>query len=825
MSELKLVTTSYFTKKGFRTLPVGKNGCTLERLKDTQKKVIRYQNKTLSFGSAMPSEWTVKYGDVRNEHPSTSLGGLICGPLKDKQPSEIEVVAIDCDNQASWDTLTSLHPDNKFIAQSIGKPGGTIYYLLPPELRELRQYSLSGGPLIFEYMSQREAGANAMVYLPTTANKTKETIPRSAELLEMPKTVQDILVMLKPSEDALIEAPEVAISSGVLPFNAPLVKQYIAECKEAATGQRVYGRTDDSLITRRVYAVYTPQRFRRTASYKRQGWLHPDSSEIDNYPAYIIGVSAIAGADISISPELYLEFMQAFNVQITEPYTTQRYLTEVLNPMMKGKAKINNKPIWKYSSTWDEGSHSISNQRGESLEYFISELEANSFLEFNHVNNSLIPIKGVSAFLDRLYAMDADPEQSKPSKNIVKKLKLVREERTVKKPPGLYMSAEGVAYLNTLEASHSLRILQDPSRYPHDVPETDLYVKSFNLFLTHLTEGCEASIKFIKQVIAYHGKNLKNIPVIFYVVGVGGAGKSEFANMLELLFGANTTRRPGPKQLNSEFNDFLEGCAVLILSETADLVHRDRKGLKSILKTVTGEQAIDIRKMYQSVRPNVPVYALPILLANDFWYETDENDRRIFTLNPSTPLVKAKPVLEFERIHGIRIIKYIAEGIKKGILAKYISGFCPDLLPNVPLTQTGYETLDVALDPIKQVKQVAQTKLIDLIRLFSEYDITDFFGVMNADIASAKAHLYSNHLIQLVQAIRGDALYPGDNEIKKAFTGRNWVRQGGRVKRNSYSGPGYTNYKRAGLYKWPEDKLPVVFERWQEEELNFQGEE
>lgn len=807
-------TVHTFTQLGFRTMPIGKTGYTLTRGDDGKKHIIDAKGKVISFNEAMPSNWTQTYGQHAKEHADTPLGGLICGQLANKEAHETEVMAIDCDNEMAWIMVRALDPNYKFHFQSIGKPGGTILYELPEDLYDLKQYSINNESIHLEYMARRESGANAMVYLPTTANKTKTEIASGAELSAPPASVVALLKSLKPKP--LTKAPDLATDvKTVLPFNAPLVKQYVLESR-AAGGASGFGRLEESVIAEKVYSIFTPKKFRELEAYREHNFLHPNDdtlTEAGSYSEYITGVSAIAGADPSIDSALYVDFMQAINMQLDDPMKPDRYMTEVLNPMVYGKASINGKPIWKYNENWDKDSHSLSNQYGETLEYFASEIEANRFLEYNHTTKSVVSIQGINPLLDRIYTMDADPQQEKPNRNLVKKLKLVREENSVRMEPGIFMNSSGRTIINSIEAALPLRILRNPELFTQTVDGTNLYVQAFELFLSHLIGEDEESITFMRQILAWHGRHLKAIPVIIYMVGVGGAGKSQFAKVLETLFGSNVTRRPSSKQITSQFNDFLDNCALLILSETADAAKQAQDGIKEVIKTVTGETTIDIETKGRPLKPNVPVFALPVLLANSLWYQEDSADRRIFPMHPQTPLHKAEAVLGFEQIHGVRLIDFILEGIKLGYISKYLSGFCPDLLPEVPLTEVKKEFSAEQACPIARVKSLLQnSEHSQLFELFAEYDLTKPITLLKR---AAKRHgYYQKHLVELVKAMREGTMYPSDANIVKAFTPLHWLEMKDRLAHNTNS-TGVVSYKEVGRYMWEFDGLPEIYDAWE----------
>ena len=808
-----MITVNSFAKLGFRTLPIGIMGCVLERDKETLKKHIYRDGNLVLFKDAMPGSWTVKYGQNRKKHKDSSLGGLICGPLENKEESELEVIALDCDNQASWDMLRALDPSYSYCYESIDKPGGTILYLLPEELRDIRQYSIKDARLHFEFMSKRDSGPNAMVYLPTTSNKTKQLIPEEASITLPPSVVVDIILALRPSE--LTVTPVIhAESKSVLPFNAPLVKQYVLESKAAAV-KGGFGKLKDSSCTIKIYKTFTPKKFRAIEVYMKQGWVHPNSEallERGSYSEYIIGVSAIAGADPSIDASLYVEFMQAINAQLDDPYTTERYLHEVINPMLNGKSKVKGSVIWKYNESWDQDSHTLANQYGDTLEYFINEVSANEFVEYNHVTKQVVPIRGVNSLLDRIYTMDTDPAQTKPAKSIVKKLKLIKEENSVKLAPGVHTDSTGRATLNLAEACIALRILQDHEIFEMEVRENNKYVKALNVFLTHLFGDDEESILFFKQLVAYHGKYLTAVPVIIYMVGIGGAGKSQFSNILEALFGSNTTRRPSPQQLTSRFNDFLENCAILVLSETADASYRDQEGIKQVIKTVTGEKSMDIETKGKPLKPNVPMFALPVLLANSLWYNEDTADRRLFAVQPSDSLATSEPIKAFERQHKVRVIDFIIEGIQKGYIPKYLAGFCPELLPEVPLTATKKNFAGSQSNPVAVVKSLVQNEEHEkLFELFEEHEISSFFTSMERP--TTRDFYHKQHLQDLAISLKEGEMYPTDREIAKLFIPNSWLEMKSKLKLNTNPN-GQTGYKALGRYKWQMDSLSEDYEDW-----------
>jgi len=762
-------------------MPIGQTGVTLTRGENGKKRLLNAAGTELSFKDVMPGNWTQVYGKVGTPHLNTPLGGLICGRLAAKAETEREVIALDCDNAAAWDLMTAIDPAYQFRFKSIGKEGGTIVYLLPEELVELSQYSIKTSTIHFEFMAKREGGANAMVYLPTSANQTKECVPSEAVLGLPPEQIVHLIKLLKPQVlSAIPQATESTTTN--LPFNAPLIKQFTLESKasaDAAGSQAAFGVLDMIPLVERVYQIFTPRKFRSAPTYVKSRWVHPNSDEIlelGSWSEYIVGVSAIAGSDPSIDAELYTDFMQAFNAQVDDPMPPKRFLEEVISPMVLQKARIGGQPIWKYNEKWDQTSHTIVNQYGETLEYFTLENAANRFVEYNHITKELVEIQGARSLRDQVYSKDTDPQQEAPNAQLVKKLKLIRVDDSVKLPLGIFTDSQGHTILNTSEPTYPLRVLREPDLYADDVNEDNLHAQAFNAFIAHLVNDDDAAILFMKQVIAFHGRHLENIPVILYMVGVGGAGKSHFAQFMEQLFGANTTSRPSAEQMTTRFNDFLLNTALLILTETGDSATRAQDGIKAVLKTVTGEKTVDIESKGKTIEKNVPIFALPVLLSNEPWYQEDSADRRLFSIMPRATMIESALIINFEQLHGVRIIDYISEGIKLGIISKYLSGFCPRVLPEVPMTSDKQQLSAEQKDPIMVVKNTVTTgnwfKLFDLME---EHSVDLFFTVMESPKIRDKNCLFKNQLVELVKNIRGiDTFSLTDATISRAFSAR-WM--------------------------------------------------
>lgn len=774
------ITTKEYKELGFRILPIGISGMVMVREdinKDIEgkepkiKKVFKNKNGlNVEFEKAMPKAWTERYGETNNWKTQTDLGGVVCGALRNIEASETEIIALDCDNKAAWDFFDTLNPSYMFKSKSIGKPGGTIFYELCAELREIKQYSVKKGNLDFEFMAKRESGPNSMAYLPTTANKTKSPINLKKAKLEKPnKQVINAILILKPTPVSIQKEFKTSV---YMPYNAPLVELYVKLSKENAQ-KTIYGQVPLESLSKKVYSIFIPKKFRSAKHYVDKGWIELDSPELAEFGSVstlLVGVSAIAGHDPSISLSLYVDFINVINAHLVRPREPKRLLSEIINPMIKGKSSIKGVPIWRYNKLWDSKSLSIANQYGETLEYLIVEDEPNRFIEYNHTTLQTVEIQSISSLRDQIYSRDTDFEAVVPAKSIVKKLKLIQINDTIKKPVGISVDENGKSTLNSKEPCFALRILREPDKFTSEVNSNNLYARAFNLFLAHLMNEEKASILFMKQLLSYHGSNLSSVPVIIYIVGLGGAGKSIFAEFLEKLFGSNATTRPNSGQVTSRFTDFLEDKALLILSETSDAPKREQEGIKAVLKIVTGEKSIDMETKNKSMRPNIPIFILPLLLSNTPWYNEDDRDRRLFSIIPKEKLDTYKPILEFERQNNLRIREFILEGIHKGYISKYLSNYKLDVLGEVPITKDKLLLASEQDDAVNAVKSlIGNSQWEELFNKFEEYDISSFFTYMELDMPVDKNSIFIGHLIDLCDEMSTNLIGDTRKAIAKRF--------------------------------------------------------
>ena len=156
-----------YMKLGWHTVPLkGK----LERLPDGKKTIPKFEEG-----------WRDKYTKEKNT-VKAKLGGTITGEVSG-------IIAIDCDNETTYNMFKSLDPsiEFEFVSQGKGYPAGTLIYKFTEDFPH--SFSINDGDIALDVYSN-----GGFIYLATEANPTKVTLDKLPALTELPATT---LLMLK----------------------------------------------------------------------------------------------------------------------------------------------------------------------------------------------------------------------------------------------------------------------------------------------------------------------------------------------------------------------------------------------------------------------------------------------------------------------------------------------------------------------------------------------------------------------------------------------------------------------------------------------------
>jgi len=578
---------------GWHTVPLtGK----LERLDDGSKTIPYF-----------PENWRVVYQDTKNTKV-TPLGGAITGEVSG-------IIAIDCDNELTWNLFRSLDPDYEFVFLSKGKGfyAGTLIYKYDPELDE--NFKLANGDFALDFYSNR-----GFIYLATPANKTK--VPLSAplpELKEMPGAIKALLKQLaiKPIEEPENKNINIMTASCL----APLVEQFVLS-KEFMPG---------------LFKIITPRDFRSLPEYVANGYLHPNSVPEGRGSEYLSKISAIFGADISINDELYVQAMCAINDLFEDRMPIKRLEDTILDPMLNRTVTINGKTVWQYDENWKSHRLILKGKRQANFELAFDD-RRNTYYVVDQVNMQIKAFNRDSELMAYLEAATIDV----PKKMEVKKsLPIVNVGSYPNKLFGFNEGDDPTArILNTFIQTPELLVFNNPDLYIEKYKKPDTILKYFESLVpdermrTYL-------LRFVKTKLA----TFKYSPVILYFMGKHGSGKDLFVGILETILG--NVSRPTTKEFLEMFNAWMLDSYFVQLDEYGNQLatSREREEALGKIKAYTGKQIVQIRQMRTdsfTYSHNVTF----IMTANKNPLMLEDGDRRIAFFETPNVLADQAWVLE-----------------------------------------------------------------------------------------------------------------------------------------------------------------------------------
>lgn len=576
---------------GWHTVPLAGK---LERNEDGTKTIPQ-------FGS----NWREKY-QVEKNVKNSPLGGTITGKVSG-------ILAIDCDNEATWQLFRSLDPYNDFvfISKGKGKEAGTLIYKYDDRLPQ--NFTIHEDGIDLDFYTN-----HGFVYLPTKANKSK--VPLSHPLPpvpELPETVLALLTRLYKSTRQVIVDETATQNTNLFTANflAPLVEQFVRGRGDYMPG---------------LFRVITPKKFRQEKQYLESSHLHPNNVAEGDGSTYLSSVSAILGADLSISQELYVEAMVYINELFDEPMDATRLDKTIVNPMINGKANVGGVVIWNYDAEWEQYRSIFPTKDQSTLEVVYDDLAK--------VHYTVDSSRGIFATFARdtdlynhLVAVTATPMSKK---DLIHGVPLVKTVTHPHRPFGFNPGNDSTKRdFNIFKATPALNIFYKPEEYAEKYKEPETTLKFFETLIPDPLMR-DYLFGFLKTKLT----SFKYSPVVLYFLGVPGSGKGTFVRIIEEIFGL--VPAPTAQEFLDKFNRWVMGAYFVELDEYGDSLSTLREKEEAIgkLKALTGKRKVDIREMRMnsySYEHNITF----IMTANKNPLMLDDNDRRIALIN--TPHVLA----------------------------------------------------------------------------------------------------------------------------------------------------------------------------------------
>jgi hypothetical protein len=632
--------------------------------------------------------WRNKYTKKFNE-TSVKLAGAITGACSN-------IIAIDCDNQFTYDLFKRFDPDYDFHFISKGKPdgGGTIIYSYNSDVGS---FKLNTDEIALDFFSDE-----GFVYLPTEANQTKESWQGVEKLPEIKEVPFEVLVLLKtfkskvPAVGVNQTKPRTVISNRL----APMVENFVKRKKYEPT----------------LFKVLTPYSFRDLPSYIAKGHLHPNDVPQGRGSEYLNKVSAILGADISISKELYTNTMMLINSFWDDPMEKSKLNKTILEPMIEERATVDGDVIWKYDEHWEQMGFIATSLNGDYLESFYDDVKGLYYL----INYTVPYVKvygdkrPVITTLKTLLGRTITEVQYDSTKQLI---------RTSLNPALEFGHMEGGDMFNLFRQTAELNVLNNPAPYSTQYNRPKHILKYFETLIPDdFMRGYVLS--FLKTKLT----TFKYSPVILYMIGKPGSGKDTMVNILGKIIGADYIAKPDTKVFLEQYNGWMLDKYIIQLDEYGNKLNKSSEKQEALgkLKAYTGSSEMQIRAMRQDGF-NYKHSITFVMTANSNPLPVETDDRRVCFIRTPNRLDKQEWVVEAGGISHVHdtIMTEIMDFCY--YLATEVNVLKSDDYVIAPETEDKEKLILESLPAAEQIIYYIQhSKYKELEELAAEYGVRDF---------------------------------------------------------------------------------------------------
>lgn len=662
-----------FIEAGWHTVPLKGE---LRRNADGKKTIPLFEGN-----------WRTKYSEQFNERVC-GLAGAITG-------KKSGIIAIDCDNQATYDMFKSLDPEYDFHFISKGKPegGGTIIY----KYVDMESFSLNDNNVALDFYAD-----NGFVYLPTEDNYTKEhwIAGHMPEIKELPKTIETVLKSFAIKRPQKSEETQKTRSVTISNRLAPMLEDMMKKAKYSPA----------------VFKILTPRDFRDLPQYVKQGHLHPKDVPNGRGSEYLSKVSAILGSDVSVSMELYLKVMSFINSLWDSPMEQNKLQATVLNPMTEGKATIDGQPIWQYDRHWEDMGFIATTTKGDYVESFYDDIK-NTYYIINYTApyvKTFTEKRQVITTLKSLTGRGISELQYDSSKQIL---------RSMLNPAKEFGRVVGEDEFNLFRQTEELMVLNNPSAYMTDYKKPETLLKYLETLVPD-KEMRNYLLSFIRTKLT----TFEYSPVVIYMIGAHGSGKDTLLGILGKIIGAEYVTKPDTKVFLEQYNGWLMDKYFIQLDEYGNKLtrHNDKQEALGKIKSYSGSPNIQIRAMRQDGF-NYKHCMTMFITANSNPLPLETEDRRIAyvkTPNRLDTMDWVKDAGGISLVHG-RIMDEIMDFCY--YLATEVENLKGDNYVVAPSTEDKAQLILSSLPMSGQIGYMLQRQMFeDLESMFIEYGVSDY---------------------------------------------------------------------------------------------------
>ncbi len=664
-----------FIKAGWHTVPLKGE---LKRLESGKKTLPIFE-----------SEWRKKYTKEFN-NASTPLAGAITGKVSG-------IIAIDCDNQVTYDLFRNLDPNNDFHFVSKGKPqgGGTIIYAYTDKVGG---FKLNTEAIALDFFSDE-----GFIYLPGESNFSKESwegVDALPSLREVPSTILATLQAFKAKVPDHTVAKTNEQKRSISNRLAPLLDSFVKQ-----------GLYDPAL-----FKIITPYSFRDLPSYVSKGHLHPNDVPAGRGSEYLSKVSAILGADISVNVELYAKAIMLINSFWKEPIEKTKLLATVINPMVEERATIDGQVIWSYDPHWEKMGFIATSLNGDYLESFYDDVKGVYYL----VNYSVPYVRvfnekrSLTTTIKTLLGRALTEVQYDSTKQII---------RTTLNPSLEFGHIQGSDRYNLFRQTQELSVLNNPLPYKSQYSRPTTIISYFESLIPD-----DRMRLYVLSFLKTKFTTFKYSPVVLYLIGKPGSGKDTMVNIIRAIIGDEYVAKPDTKVFIEQYNGWMLDKFFVQLDEYGNKLsrHSDKQEVLGKIKAITGSEEMQIRAM-RSDGFNYKHCITFIMTANTNPLPVEADDRRFAFIKTPNKLAIQDWVKEQGGISAVQ------DRIKAEILdfCYYLGTEVPSLgfdeYTEAPLTEDKEKLMLDSMPAAEQITYyIAHSQFTILKEMAEEYGIKDF---------------------------------------------------------------------------------------------------